>query len=101
MKPLVEGEHDNALKSAQTVIFDFSSPGCAPCRKVPGLLNEIVAELHDLDIQTYEINVSDSPDLARRYMVLSVPTLIVFRDGKETSRFSSLPKKSKLLAALS
>jgi len=101
MKPLVEGEHDNALKSAQTVIFDFSSPGCAPCRKVPGLLNEIVAELQDHDIQTYEINVSDSPDLARRYMVLSVPTLIVFRDGKETSRFSSLPKKSKLLAALS
>jgi len=100
MKALTPDGHDAALASAKTVVFDFSSPGCAPCRKVPALMNSVLEEITDQDIQVYEINVSETPDLAARYMVLSVPTLIVFKEGRETRRFNSLPSRAKLLDAL-
>jgi len=100
MIPLTPEKHDDALKSAETVVFDFTSPGCAPCRKVPALLESVLTEIPAKDIQTFEINVSESPELASRYMVLSVPTLIVFREGREIKRFSSLPARAKLLEAL-
>ncbi|HDP95379.1 MAG TPA: thioredoxin [Candidatus Aminicenantes bacterium] len=100
MKPLTADTHDTALSTAETVVFDFSSPGCAPCRKVPALLESVIDELSLQDIQTYEINVSQVPELAARYMVLSVPTLIIFRNGTEIARFHSLPSRSKLRDAL-
>lgn len=100
MKALTPDGHDSALTSAETVVFDFSAPGCAPCRKVPALMENVMEEIHEQDIQAYEINVSEAPDLAARYMVLSVPTLIVFKDGRETRRFNSLPSRAKLLEAL-
>lgn len=100
MKILTPDTHDNALNAAGTVVFDFSSPGCAPCRKVPALLESVIDELSLQDIEIFEINVSESPELASRYMVLSVPTLIIFRNGTEIERFHSLPSRSRLRDAL-
>lgn len=100
MKSLTSSGHDAALAAAKTVVFDFSAPGCAPCRKVPALMEDVLKEIADQDIHAYEINVSEAPDLAARYMVLSVPTLIVFKDGRETRRFNSLPSRAKLVEAL-
>jgi len=93
-------ELDGVLEANDTVILDFSSPGCAPCKKVPPLLEEILGELSDIPIAAYEVNVAEEPAIAQKYFVLGVPTIIIFKNGKETARFNSVPKKDKIIAAL-
>ena len=101
MQPLSKENHTQALNSAEFVIFDFSSPGCAPCKKVPPVLDELVKELPDKEISLYEINIANTPELAQEYMVMGVPTVIVFKNVKEISRFNSVPKKEKIIKAIS
>lgn len=93
-------QFDALLNEHETVLADFSSPGCGPCKKVPPFIEEIMAEVNNPGIAACEINVATTMDLAQRYMVMGVPTIIVFKKGQETARFSSIPKKDKLLAAL-
>ncbi len=100
MQNLTRENLEQALKSSEYVIFDYSSPGCAPCRKVPLVLNEVVAELPDKEISLYEINITIAPELAQQYMVMGVPTIIVFKQGKEIKRFNSVPKKEKIKKAI-
>lgn len=97
----LSAEHlDETLKSSEYVILDFSSPGCAPCKKVPPLLEEIIGELRDKNIRAFEIDVTESPAIAQKYFIMGVPTIIIFKGGAEVARFNSVPKKSKLLDAL-
>lgn len=91
---------DELLSRTAILVADFSSPGCGPCKKVPPFIEEVLSELNDPGIAACEVSVAASMDLAQRYMVMGVPTIIVFKNGIETTRFSSLPKKEKLLAAL-
>ncbi len=100
MEKIKAAELDNKLASNKVVILDFSSPGCAPCKKVPPLLEEILAELSEMPIAAYEVNVAEEPALAQKYFVLGVPTIIIFHNGKETKRFNSVPKKDKLVSAI-
>lgn len=99
MEKFDANNHEKILKETEWVIFDFSSPGCAPCKKVPPILREIVEEAQ-VDIKAFEIDVTEYPQIAQEYMVLGVPTIIVFKQGKETQRFNSVPKKDKILKVL-
>ena len=90
---------DSLIARNGTVVVDFSAPGCGPCKKVPGLLAEVLP-LAPEGTQAAEADLSVLPALAQRFMVLSVPTIIIFRDGKEQTRFSGVPAKDKLLGAL-
>lgn len=97
----ISGEsYKEVLSSDGYVIFDFSSPGCAPCKKVPPILEEIIAEMSDMDIKGYEIDVTENPSAAQDFFVLGVPTIIVFKNGKEVKRFNSVPAKSKIIKAI-
>ena len=96
MKKITSTEFDNVLTESKYVIIDFSSPGCAPCKKVPPILKEVIAESEGLDIAAYEVDVTESTDIAQRLFVLGVPTLIIYKDGKEIGRFNSVPKKDKI-----
>ena len=100
MEKIKATELDSILAANEIVVLDFSSPGCAPCKKVPPLLDEILGELSDLNIAAYEVNVAEEPTLAQKYFVLGVPTIIIFHKGQETKRFNSVPKKDKLVSAL-
>ena len=100
MEKIHTDEFENKLNSSEYVIMDFSSPGCAPCKKVPPLLEEIIAESGDLDLSAYEVDIVEDMAIAQKYFVLGVPTIIVFKNGKETQRFNSVPKKEKILKAL-
>lgn len=93
-------QFDALLSDHEIVVADFSSPGCGPCKKVPPFIEEIMTELNDPRIVACEVNVAANMDLAQRYMVMGVPTLIVFKNGQESARFSSIPKKEKFVAAL-
>jgi thioredoxin 1 len=97
MEKIKTNEFDNKLNATQFVIMDFSSPGCAPCKKVPAVLEEAISESGDKSISAYEVDVTENVEIAQRYMVLGVPTIIIFKEGKEIQRFNSVPKKDKIL----
>jgi len=93
-------EFENRLKSSEYVIIDFSSPGCAPCKKVPPILQKVTEELKEMGIFSFELNIADSPEIARKYFILGVPTTIIFKNGKEIKRFNSIPKKEKIIKVI-
>jgi thioredoxin 1 len=100
MEKIHQKDFEDKLKSSEYVIIDFSSPGCAPCKRVPPLLEEIIAEPGDLDLSAYEVDIVEDMSIAQKHFVLGVPTIIIFKEGKEIRRFNSVPKKEKIIKAL-
>ncbi|MGL4986929.1 MAG: thioredoxin [Treponemataceae bacterium] len=85
-----------ALKSNIPVLADFWAPWCGPCRAVGPILDELSKELEG-KVKIGKVNVDEQPDLASQYGVMSIPTLILFKDGKiEKQQAGSLDKQSLL-----
>ena len=80
------------LESETAVLVDFWAPWCGPCRVIAPSLEEINDEREDLRI--VKLNVDDNQQTAARYDVMSIPTLIVFKNGEPANRIiGALPKK--------
>ncbi len=86
------------LEAEQPVLVDFWAPWCGPCRVVHPILEEIAAEREDLRIVS--INTDENQQTAARFEVLSIPTLILFKDGAEAKRVIGAMPKRRLEAEL-
>jgi thioredoxin 1 len=81
------------LESDQPILVDFWAPWCGPCRVVHPILEEISAE-RDGELRIVSLNVDDNQQTAAQYEVLSIPTMILFKDGAEAKRVvGALPKR--------
>jgi thioredoxin 1 len=81
------------------VLVDFWAEWCGPCKMIAPILEEIASENDGLKIG--KLNVDENPEVAREYQVMSIPTLIVFKDGQEARRLSGAKCKGQLLDELS
>ena len=75
---------ESVIKSNESVLLDFYADWCGPCRMVAPIIEEIANE--NPDIAVGKINVDEEQELAIRYGVMSIPTVIFFKDGEEVAR---------------
>ena len=80
------------------VLVDFWAEWCGPCKMIAPILEEIATEQDGLRIG--KLNVDDNPEIARQYQVMSIPTLILFKDGQEAKRVIGAKGKGQLLDEL-
>ena len=89
----------DVLQSETPVLVDFWAPWCGPCRVVHPILEEIAAERGE-ELRIVSLNVDDNQQTSARYEVLSIPTLILFKDGAEAKRVIGAMPKRRLEAEL-
>ena len=84
------------LKSEKPVLVDFYADWCGPCNAMAPVIEELAKELEG-KVKVGKINVDENPDIAVEYNVMSIPTLIVFKNGKEEKRLVGLRNKEELI----
>ncbi|HIF65961.1 MAG TPA: thioredoxin [Acidimicrobiia bacterium] len=91
---------DEAISSSDTpILVDFWAEWCGPCKMIAPILEEIASEHEGIKIA--KVNVDESPDLARRYEIMSIPALIVFENGSPAKKLIGAKPKGALLEEIS
>ena len=86
---------EEVIKSEKPVLIDFYADWCGPCKMLSPIIDEIAEE--NSDIKVVKVNVDDSQDLAMKYQVMSIPTLVVIKKGEEVNRSVGLIDKAQVL----
>lgn len=96
---LDEGSFENTIKnSTKPIIIDFYADWCGPCKMVAPILDKIVEETENITI--YKVNVDSCQSLAEQFSVMTIPSLISFKDGKEHKRIIGVQSKENILALI-
>ena len=89
---------NEVMNSDKTVLLDFWAPWCAPCRMVVPIIEEIAGERPDIKVG--KINVDEQPELASEFSIMSIPTLVVMKNGKIVQQVSGARPKNAILEML-
>jgi len=95
----MKANFDSIIQDTRPVVVDFYAEWCGPCKAQSPILKAIAAELGDR-VRVIKIDVDQNPEIANRYNIQSVPTLIIFKEGEAKYRQSGMHSKSQLMNAL-
>ena len=85
---------EEVLKSDTTVLVDFYADWCGPCKMLSPIIDSVAEE--NKNIKVVKVNVDDAQDLAIKYQVMSIPTVVIIKNGQEVNRSVGLVNKSKI-----
>ena len=88
--------HEEVMNSDKQVLLDFWAPWCGPCRMVVPIVEEIAKEREDIKVG--KINVDENPELASAFEIMSIPTLMVIKNGEVVNQISGARSKNQILA---
>lgn len=89
---------EEVLKSEKAVLVDFYAEWCGPCKMLAPVIDQIAKE--NEDIKVAKINVDEAQELAEKYGVMSIPTLVVIKNGEEIKRQVGLASKTEILGMI-
>ncbi len=87
---------ETILKSKTPVLVDFYADWCTPCKMMSPIIEEVSNEFKD-KIIVLKINIDECPDIAQKYSVMSIPTIILFKNGEATKTSVGVTSKEKLV----
>lgn len=90
---------EEVIKSEKPVLIDFWASWCGPCRMMSPVVDQIAEEMQD-EVKVCKINIDEEENLAVKYNVMSIPTFIVFKNGKEAGRSVGVQDKEEIKAML-
>ena len=99
VRDLNEQEFDAAVAEKKVSLIDFWAPWCGPCR-MTGPQVEAAAEELDGKASFFKVNVDDNSGLARKFGVMSIPTMVVLQDGEEAARMVGARNREDIKAAV-
>lgn len=91
---------ETVLSSEKPILVDFWAEWCGPCKAIAPILEQIADE-HGEQVRIAKINVDEHPDIARRFDVMSIPTLILFKEGTAEARLVGAKGKAQLVQEIS
>lgn len=91
-------EFDELVESGKNVLVDFYADWCGPCKMQAPIVEAIAEE--NSDVVVAKLNVDDVEDVAERFNIVSIPTLLIFKGGKLVKNFVGVTMKANILAAL-
>lgn len=94
-----ENFEEEVLKSEKVVLVDFYADWCGPCKMMSPVIDNIAEELGD-SVKVGKVNTDENMDLAEEYGIMSIPTIMIFKDGQVVKEFNGVTSKSELLDAL-
>jgi thioredoxin 1 len=95
----MKGKFDTLIEDSRPVIVDFHALWCSPCKIQSPILKELASELGDR-IRVIKVDVDQNNEIAGKYSIQSVPTIIIFKGGKQVWRQSGVVSKSQLYNVL-
>jgi thioredoxin 1 len=89
---------EEVLKSDKTVLIDFYADWCGPCKMMSPIIDEIAEE--NSEVKVGKVNVDDNMEVAEKYQIMSIPTILVVKNGNVTKQFVGVTAKSEIEEAI-